>query len=441
MKNNQEPPASVEAEMRLVSAVYLDEGQTLTQCLSRNLTPRHFTDHGSCKAFELACILYRDSRPITIDAAHELMLADHCTQEVFTRFAAATGMIATTLQTADDLETVLTYAALRDVIKHTTRATELAYEPDGSLDDRLEAIRPHLQLAQEAGTPAEVRSLAIVAENAAKGLESPDIPGLPSPFQAWDKLAGPLRPGELAVLAARPGLGKTALATLFARAAVYHKAPCAFFTLEMSGEEIVERMARQALGAAAMRHELAAWIRKHLRSEKLLTIYDGASGASIGQIVARARLQSASPRGLGLVIIDYLQLVAPPQGSKLLSREQQVAATSRALKLLALELHVPVLLLAQLNREVEKEDRLPRLSDLRESGAIEQDADAVWFLHQDNSGPQFSDAERVNVLLIQKKRRNGQQDVALKLEFHRPAVRFTPLIANMISPIPLGDQL
>lgn len=421
-------PASVEAEHRLVAAVFIDDGYTLAQCLARRLAPTDFSNPPASEAYGLACDLYRDRRPITAEAAAELLHARGKGNARLDQISEILCAVSTTTQAADDLKTVLDYSALREAIKSATRAVEVGMKPSATPAERLDALMPHLRRAQEAGSPVEVRDLAAMSDNAAKRLESPAAPGLPGPFPSWDRQAGALRPGELAVLAARPGCGKTALALQHAGAAIHQRATCAMFSLEMPGEDLCVRMAHQALGAHADHRELAAWIRAHLRQEKLLKIYDGSAGASIEQIEARSRLLAASPAELGLVVVDYLQLVAPPIEAKREHRERQVAAISRALKLLAMELRVPVLLLAQLNREVEKEDRLPRLSDLRESGAIEQDADAVWFLHPDTSGPQISDAERRNIFLIQAKRRNGPQGLQMSLEFNCAAVRFTPQV-------------
>jgi replicative DNA helicase len=421
-------PANTEAERRLIGAVFINDSLTLSQCLARKLHPRHFSDPHAATAYALACDLYRDRRPVSAENAAELIRDRNGTPAQIAAFAAITGTVPTHLQAAADLVTVMEFAALRFAIKCAGEAVEIGMSPSGSPSDRLEALLPCLRRAQEAGTPSEVRTLAVMAEAAANGLESLTVAGLPGPFPSWDRLAGAIRPGELVVIAARPGLGKTSLALQCAAAAVHHRQPCVFFSLEMTGEQLCQRLALQALSASTTRPELAGWIRSNLLGEKLLTVYDGA--ASVEQIESRTRLHAASPRGLGLVCIDYLQLVTPPADAKREHRERQVAAISRFLKLLALELRCPVLLLAQLNRDVERDDRRPRLSDLRESGAIEQDADGVWFLHADTTGPQMSDADRIKVLLIQTKRRDGPQGIAMPLDFHRPDVRFTPICTH-----------
>lgn len=416
-------------ESRIV-ALALDDPEHLSKVLSRGITPEHFEDSACREIFAGACELLRARRQVSTDTVGTLLrdagrLAPIGDWIVFT---ARTRLHATSATLASDIERTLTAAALRKIVQHARAAIEIAEAPDGGdLADRLDNLAPHLRAASEAGAPVVVRDLATVAEAAACDLEAESVRGIPGPFPAWDRVAGALRPGELAVLAARPGNGKTSLALQHAAACVAAGKRCVIFSLEMTAEELCERLARQRCGAAASRRELAAWIRAHLKPERGLTIYDGQAGATLAQIEARARLHAAHPAGLGLIVIDYLQLVAPPPETRRDIRERQVAAISRALKLLALELRTPVLLCAQLNRESEREERRPRLTDLRESGAIEQDADAVWFLHPDSSGPQISDAYRPPVLLFQAKRRAGPPGVALLLQFHRPGVSFAPV--------------
>jgi replicative DNA helicase len=427
MNPSRHPTADHEA--RLVSAIFLDDGETLADACARGIAPDFFTHPAARAVFETVLELRRNRRPVTVDGVLDL-LADTGRLDAIGGVPAIseiTGSAPTSLQAAADVERIATCHALRTAAAHARKAAEIAESPDaGDFATRFDEMLPHLRAAQEAGAPVVVRNLAAVADAAAAGLESDGARGVPGPFPGWDRIAGALAPGELAVLAARPGHGKTALALQHASACCRAGRRCVVFSLEMTGEELCGRLARQALGATAGRRELASWIRTDLRNTKHLAIYDGASGATLGQIEARSRLHAAHPTGVGLIVVDYLQLIAPPPDTRRDNRERQVATISRALKILAGELRVPVLLLAQLNRESEREERRPRLTDLRESGAIEQDADAVWFLHPDTSGPQQSDADRVPVHLIQAKRRGGPAGISAPLMFQRPAVTFSP---------------
>lgn len=414
-------------EVRLLGACMGDDGQTVAQALARRVKPETYAVPTRGMIFKAICDLYRDRRPISAATVAEL-LRDNGELEAVGGYHALMecgDAAPTTAHAANDIDRVLTAHALRVVARHAKAAAALAEATDGGdLAHRLDEIMPHLRAAQEAGTPAEVRNLATIAEAAAADLESEKPRGIPGPFPLWDREAGELRPGELAILAARTGQGKTSLALQHAEACIAAAKACTIFTLEMTGEELCERLARQSCGIGASRSDLAAWIRTNLGYEKLLTIYDGA--ATLEQIESRCRLLATHPRGLGLVVVDYLQLVTPPAELRRDNRERQVATVSRGLKLMALDLRVPVLVLSQLNRDCEKEDRQPRLTDLRESGSIEQDADAVWFLHPVTADcPQVADAPRITVELQQAKRRAGPAGVGVPLSFHRPSTTFT----------------
>jgi replicative DNA helicase len=191
-------------------------------------------------------------------------------------------------------------------------------------------------------------------------------------------------------------------------------------SLEMSEPELLARLAVQRARSTMESQTRAELQRLNLDRYKILT---GRSASTMVQIEGAAKLHAANGN-LGLLIVDYLQLVTPPPETMKSNREQQVATISRRFKLLAGEIGCPILLLAQLNRDSEKEDRRPRMSDLRESGGIEQDADAVWLLHRermDDTSP------TVAVQLIQAKRRNWQPGIFMRLGFTGEIVTFNPM--------------
>lgn len=236
------------------------------------------------------------------------------------------------------------------------------------------------------------------------------LTGLTSGIRDLDALTDGFQPGDLIVLAGRPSQGKTALALQLALAC---EAPAAFFSLEM-------RRAQLAVRALAWLARIDGWALRTGRlhsgdyakvSDALTALaesglaIDDASDLTVWQIRSKARRWRAD-HGLGLVVVDYLQLVTPPRekGAQR-NREQEVAKMSRAFKGLAKDLHVPVIVLAQLNRGVEsRTDAVPKLSDLRESGAIEQDADIVLFLHRP-SGASVKDEGEAHIIVA--KHRNG----------------------------------
>lgn len=222
-------------------------------------------------------------------------------------------------------------------------------------------------------------------------LEAGAAPGLSTPWPDLDRLIGALRPGALYVIGARPGLGKSVLGTNLAwHVAHKHGRAALLHSLEMPRQEIMARLISAVgtvdYGSLANRtageREWARIVAIQARIAGAPLHIDDRAGLRISDVRAAAR--SLARKGtLGVVVVDYLQLITPRDPR--LPREQQVAESSRALKLLAKEQAVPVVLLAQLNRQVEqRQDRSPRMSDLRESGAVEQDADAVILLHRDD---------------------------------------------------------
>ena len=220
-----------------------------------------------------------------------------------------------------------------------------------------------------------------------------DITGLATNFSDYDRLTKGLHPNELIILAARPGVGKTAFAlNLATNVAMNSNSTVAIFTLEMAAEQLAMRMISSIgkiemnkLKSGNLAHEDLKRFNEAISRLAETKIYiDDTAGITIGEIRSKCRRLASSPDGLSLVIIDYLTLI---QGSSRYSgnRQQEVSEISRSLKTMALELGVPVIALAQLSRNVEgRENKRPILSDLRESGSIEQDADIVAFLYRDD---------------------------------------------------------
>jgi replicative DNA helicase len=256
--------------------------------------------------------------------------------------------------------------------------------------------------------------------------------GLPTGFHALDHILNGFHPTDLIVIAARPGFGKTSLALQFAMAAAKHppRLPVAVFSLEMSKQQLSMRMvcAEARVDGSRIRRgfvhgpEWAQFLEGAGRLHGLPILVDDAPNVSVLDIRARCRrLQMHG--GLAMVVIDYLQLIAPARRKD--SRNQEVSDISRDLKILAKELNVPVLALSQLSRDVEKRgDKLPVLSDLRDSGAIEQDADVVMFIYR---GDMYKDEDTdPSTKLIVAKQRNGPLGEE-PLIFHKEYARFDPL--------------
>ena len=220
------------------------------------------------------------------------------------------------------------------------------------------------------------------------------LTGTPSGYTDLDKITNGFQPGDLIILAARPSMGKTALALNFAmNASIEHNYPVGIFSLEMPAEQLMQRMLSATSGVnsdkiRSLNLTDKEWPKIDIGVNKIAKskIYiDDTAGAKIADIQSKAKKLKAKHDDLGLIVIDYLQLITTSSFSKSDNRQQEVSEISRALKAMARDLKVPVIALSQLSRTVEKrEDKRPMLSDLRESGAIEQDADLVMFIYRDD---------------------------------------------------------
>jgi replicative DNA helicase len=286
-----------------------------------------------------------------------------------------------------------------------------------------------LMEATEKGLTSGFQSLHQIVENSFGSIdnlykESREVTGLATDFIELDRSTSGLQKGELIILAARPSMGKTAFAINIAQnAAVNHNATVAVFSLEMSKESLLRRMlASQAwvdqrkLQTGFLGREDHAKLQKAL--EQLIEsnmFIDDSAGISLAEMRAKARRLKQNAKGLDLIVVDYLQLMTASLGGGKKgyeNRTQEVSAISRGLKALAKELEVPVMALSQLSRASERrgDDKRPMLSDLRESGSIEQDADVVAFIHREayyNRDEEMSESDKAKSEIIIAKQRNG----------------------------------
>ncbi|MEU1128011.1 replicative DNA helicase [Streptomyces sp. NPDC005899] len=314
-------------------------------------------------------------------------------------------------------EIVRERAILRRLVDAGIRITQSGYAGEGETDDLVAAAAAEVAAVVE-GTgkeddfhlPAQTMegTLDLVEAGSKKGLT-----GLPTGFADLDTLTSGLQPGQLIVIAGRPGMGKTTLAMDMARAcAIKHHIPAAFISLEMGIDELNMRLL-SAEARVALHHLRSGtttdedWTRlaHYLPRITEAPLYINESATTMGAIQAKIRRLKSRVPDLGLVVIDYLQLVTV--GGRQESREREVSTISRTLKLLAKELQVPVIALSQLNRGPEgRTDKRPAVSELRESGSIEQDADIVVLLYREDAYEKES-AQAGEVELIIGKHRNG----------------------------------
>jgi replicative DNA helicase len=295
----------------------------------------------------------------------------------------------------------------------------------------LDSTEAQLLEVSEAGLTQGLQPLDAIVRDSFGSIDnlykhSRAITGLATGFYKFDEMTSGLQKGELIIIAARPSMGKTALAINIAQnAAVQHHAVVGVFSLEMSKESLLRRMLA-AQARVDQRHLQTGFIDRK-DQEKLQTalgqlveahlFIDDSAGATLGEMRARARRLRQNAGSLDLIVVDYLQLMsATPSGVSRKgyeNRVQEVSAISRGLKAMAKELHVPVVALSQLSRASERrgDDKRPMLSDLRESGSIEQDADVVAFIHResyyDRNREDLTESERADSEIIIAKQRNG----------------------------------
>ncbi len=347
-----------------------------------------------------------------------------------------TNVVPTAANAGYYAEIVAEQAVLRRLVDAGTHIAQLGYANEGEPMDLVNQAQAEIygitrQSAVEDYVPlTEAVTTAIDEIEAATG-RSGELTGVPTGFARLDELTNGLHPGQLVIVAARPALGKSTLALDMARAAaIKHHMPTIFFSLEMGRSEIAMRLmaAEATIPLQSMRKgtlhgddwtKIAA-TRGRINDAPLYI--DDSPNMSLVEIRAKCR-RLHQKIGLKMVVIDYLQLMT--SGKRVESRQQEVSEFSRALKLLAKELRVPVIALSQLNRGPEQRaDKRPALSDLRESGSIEQDADVVILLHRDSAYDR--DQPNPDADFILAKHRNGPTDT-VTVAFHGRYSRFADI--------------
>ncbi|MGQ9692755.1 MAG: replicative DNA helicase [Thermaceae bacterium] len=327
--------------------------------------------------------------------------------------------------------------ALRRLIQAAGEAMRLAYEEAGSLDEILDQAGKKILDVARTEVQTEGRPIGELVRETYEYLEAlfqhkGDQNGVRTGFKDLDELIGTLSPGSLNIIAARPAMGKTAFALTIALHAAKEGVPVAIYSLEMPAGQLVLRMLcsearidmnRVRQGALTDR-DFSRLVDVAGRLSEMPIFIDDSPGLTLMELRARARRLLAR-ENLGLIVIDYLQLISSPTGGGE-NRQQEIAAISRGLKGLAREMKIPILALSQLSRAVEaRPNKRPMLSDLRESGSLEQDADLVMFIYRDEYYNPLSEKAGIAEIIVGKQR-NGPTGV-VELQFHAQHVRFNDL--------------
>ena len=434
-------PHSLEAEEYLLSCCLLDGADVVSRCLEARIRRESFYLEAHGIVYERLLDLYNRQMPIDISVVAEELKTAKQLDAVggYAFLTQVSSRIPTTAQAGYFIEKVRELSLLREIIRAGTGAVEDCYNFSGGIDEFVDQVETKLfavtqnrvsESARQMREPTREAMNVITKMMMKKG----EMTGVSSGFKDLDALLWGFQKQEMLILAARPSMGKTSLALNFAEAAALPKrgdpVGVLLFSLEMSASQLALRMlcSRARVNMKLLRDGLLS--KNGEEQQRLLAVadefskapifIDDSSALSIMQLRAKARrIHARHP--LGFIMVDYLQLLSPTDPK--VPREQQVAEASRGLKSLAKELNVPVLVLSQLNRSSEKENRTPKLADLRESGSIEQDADVVLMLARPKDADEKFQVAADSAELIVAKQRNGPVG-ELKLTFLRDITRF-----------------
>lgn len=438
----REMPASLQAEAGILACCILDGADTIARCHEQKLVAEAFYSPAHRAIFEALIALYdRKSAIGTILLMEELNNRGELENIGGPAFIESiANSIQTTAHAGHFIEIVREKYLLRRLIRTATGAVERCYNyAQEGLENFIQDIEQEIFKISEDRYTDSARPIGESVTGAVKIIQKllergGELSGLSTGFKDLDTLTFGLHPQEMIVLAARPSMGKTSLAMNMAEAVCMPKKgkqfaqPVLVFSLEMSSEQLAMRLlcsrakvsSERLRGGFANREEQERLAQAAVELKTAPLWIDDSGQINIHELRAKARRLHTRHK-LGLIVIDYLQLITGTDPK--IQREQQIAEISRGIKATAKELHVPVIVLSQLNRESEKEKRQPRLSDLRESGSIEQDADLVLLLARPKDAKDDFSVATDHADLIVAKQRNGPVG-EVRLTFLREITRF-----------------
>ena len=432
-------PQNLEAEMSILGACFLSTYAFDKVC--EEVTSDMFYSEANKKIFEALYKLHQEKIPLDSTVlVNEIEKHDNINTIGGLEYL---GEVIDSVITAANIDYYIDIirekALRRKLVEVSTNITTSAFDEETETNDIIDNAEKSIFSVTKSRKAGEFKAISDVMKNTQIRLEElakndKDITGIATGFYDFDKLTSGLHENELIIIAARPAMGKTAFAlNLAVNAAINSKKNVALFNLEMSAEQLAMRMIaaqggidQNKLKTGRLEHNDWKKVNEAMSELSDTNLYiEDASGISVSEIRAKCRRLATQGPGLGLVLIDYLQLI--DGGARYAgNRQQEVSEISRSLKTMAMELGVPVIALAQLSRSVElRENKRPIMSDLRESGSIEQDADIVAFLYRDDYYNK-SASEQTNVSvteLIVGKHRNGSTGT-IELLFERTMSNF-----------------
>lgn len=432
-------PHDLVAEQSLLGAVFISPDAIIS--LADELTPDDFYKPANKIVFKTMLSLLEKGEPIDATTMVSALTNQGQIKEIggINYVVELVNSTPTSKNVEHYAKLVKEKATLRRVIADLSDSLSSAYQGDVSISDIIAQTEKSMLDISNQNTGTGFRNVADILDTHMQMVETRSqtdgvVTGLSTGFVGLDKITTGLHEDNLIILAARPAMGKTALALNIAQyIAVKEKKPVAIFSLEMGAESLIERMLASE-GMVEGYHlktgnlSVEEWSRLVHAQGNLYDapiFVDDTAGIRISEIRSKARKLAQEMGGLGVIIIDYLQLIT---GSKGENRQQVVSEISRELKILAKDLKVPVIALSQLSRAVEqRQDKRPMLADLRESGSIEQDADIVAFLYRDayyqKEQADSQEANNVTELILEKNRHGSLGTV--KLYFHKEYTKFS----------------
>ncbi len=432
------PPQSMEAERAVLGAMLLNSEAVALALEILEEDSFYFPQHR--KIFSAIKQLFLEDKPVDLLTVTQLLKDKNLLEEV-----GGSAYLAEIAEIVPAISNVKHYANLvrdKHILRRLIRASgdimQKSYQSDIDAVQLLdEAERVIFEIAQERERGREVLRVGDIIKEVVTKIDDlyrrqDSVTGIPTGLIELDKITAGLHSGDLIIVAARPSMGKSALVTTIAEyVAVEEKVPVAFFSVEMSADQIAQRLLCSIARIDAHRVRTgflssSDWPKLTMAAGKLSEaplFIDDSSGMSVMELRAKAR-RMKSRFNIGLVIVDYLQIMRGFGRAE--SRQQEISQISRSLKLLAKELNVPVIAVSQLSREVEKrEDKRPRLSDLRESGSLEQDADVVLLLMREEYYYPTEENKGIAELIVAK-HRNGPTGT-VRLAFIKEYARFENL--------------
>ena len=433
------PPQAIDLEEVVLGAMMIDK-KGVDEVIDI-LSPDAFYKDAHKYIFEAIFKLFENSEPVDLLTVSSQLRKDEKLDIVGGDFylISLTQRVSSSAHIEFHARIILQKYIQRSLIKISNEIIEEAYDETKDVFDLLDNAEAKLYEVTQGNVKKSTetaQSLVIQAKKKIEEISNKEgLSGIPSGFDKLDKLTSGWQPSDLVIVAARPGMGKTALTLTMARnIAVNNNIPVAFFSLEMSSVQLITRLISSETGLSSEKlrtgklekHEWEQLNVKVKTLEKAPLFIDDTPSLSIFDLRAKAR-RLASQYGIQLIVIDYLQLMTAGGSQKGGNREQEISTISRNLKALAKELNVPVIALSQLSRAVETRggSKRPLLSDLRESGAIEQDADIVSFIYRPEyyKIDEWDDEERSPTegqaeFIVAKHRNGGLDSIRLKFIGH-----------------------